>query len=66
MTSSAIGLAYQSPRGELDLWGGDLRHSQGDLSGGTDLYDARDAWAEFGETLTDQIRGGLVGAGRGA
>lgn len=52
MTSGALALAYQQPRGSLAPWGGDLRHKQGDLSGGTDLYDVRDAWKAYGETLT--------------
>jgi hypothetical protein len=53
MTSGALVLAYQQPQGSKAYWGGDLRHSgQPDLSGGTDLYDVRDAWAEYGETLT--------------
>ena len=57
MASGALALAYQQPRGSLAPWGGDLRHSgQPDMSGGTDLYDVRDAWKEYGETLT--IRSG--------
>jgi hypothetical protein len=53
MSSGAMALAYQQPRGALAPWGGDLRHSgQSDLSGGTDLYDVRDAWEELGEVLT--------------
>jgi hypothetical protein len=55
-TSGAIALAYQEPRGAVAPWGGDLRHRQGDLSGGTDLLDIRDAWSTYGETLT--IRSG--------
>jgi hypothetical protein len=52
MASAALALAYQQPRGELAPWGGDLRHRQADQSGGTDLYDAADAWRSYGETLT--------------
>ena len=52
MTSGALALAYQQPRGSLAPWGGDLRHRQGDLSGGTDLYDLRDAWESYGESLS--------------
>jgi hypothetical protein len=52
MTAGADAIAYQQPRGGLTPWGGDLRHRQSDLSGGTDLYDLRTAWAEYGETLT--------------
>jgi hypothetical protein len=55
-TAGALVIAYQSPQGGLALWGGDLRHKQGDLSGGTDLYDIRTAWAAYGETLN--IRSG--------
>lgn len=51
MTAGALAIAYQQPRGDLAPWGGDMRHRQGDLSGGTDLYDLRDAWAEYGEEL---------------
>lgn len=60
MTSSAVALAWAT-QGRLDKWGGDMRHRQGDLDGGTDLYDARDAFASYGESLT--IRSG---AGWGA
>jgi hypothetical protein len=52
MTSGALAIAYQQPRGAVAPWGGDMRHRQGDLSGGTDLYDLRTAWADYGETLT--------------
>jgi hypothetical protein len=56
MSAGADAIAYQQPRGSVTPWGGDLRHRQSDLSGGTDLYDLRTAWAELGETLT--IRSG--------
>lgn len=58
MTSGADAFAYQAHyQGHDDApWGGDLRHSQGDMDGGTDLYDLRDAWAKQGQTLT--IRSG--------
>jgi len=54
MSSGAMALAYQRApnQGSLAPWGGDLRHRQSDLSGGTDLYDVRTAWASYGETLT--------------
>jgi hypothetical protein len=58
MSSGANAIAYQDPRGALDPWGGDLRHRQSDLSGGTDLYDLRTAWAELGETLKIKIGSG--------
>jgi len=52
MASSALAIAYQQPRGSKDPWGGDMRHRQDDLEGGTDLNDAKAAWASYGETLT--------------
>jgi hypothetical protein len=52
MSSGAMGLAYQNPRGSKAPWGGDLRHRQGDQDGGTDLYDVKEAWSSYGETLT--------------
>jgi len=55
MSAGADVLAYQT-RGELTLWGGNLRHAQSDLEGGTSLEDLRDAWARYGETL--EIRTG--------
>jgi hypothetical protein len=51
MTAGALAIAYQQPRGNLAPWGGDLRHRQSDLSGGTDLYDLRTAWSSYGEQL---------------
>ena len=57
MSAGAMGLAYEQPNGALVPWGGDLRHRQGDLSGGTDLYDCRTAWAAYGKTLT--IKSGM-------
>lgn len=52
MASGAIALAYHT-RGEREPWGGHLRHEQDDQSGGTDLYDLRQAWERYaGETLT--------------
>jgi hypothetical protein len=50
--SGALALAYQQPRGELAPQGGDIRHRQSDQSGGIDLYDVRQAWDAYGETLT--------------
>src|SRR4051812_27702756 len=55
MASGADAMAYHTG-GASKPWGGDLRHRQGDLDGGTDLYDLRDAWAASGHTLT--IRSG--------
>jgi len=61
MSSAATAIAYQQPAGGLTPWGGDLRHRQGDMSGGTDLYDARQAWSTYGETLTIRTGAGWSG-----
>lgn len=55
MASGAMALDFDT-QGDRKLWGGDLRHHQGDLEGGTDLYDLRDAWAAYGRDLS--IRSG--------
>jgi hypothetical protein len=55
MSSAAMALAYETG-GRLDYLGGHMRHAQGDQEGGTDLYDAADAWASKGHSLT--IRSG--------
>jgi hypothetical protein len=55
MASGAMTLDFDT-LGDRELWGGDLRHKQGDLEGGTDLNDLREAWAAYGRTLT--IRSG--------
>lgn len=55
MSSGADAIAYAT-RGELVPWGGRLRHEQGDLEGGCDLGDLRDAFRALGEELT--IRSG--------
>jgi hypothetical protein len=55
MSSSAAMVGYATAGASLP-WGGDMRHHQGDLDGGTDLYDARTALAAYGVTLT--IRSG--------
>jgi len=60
MTSGAMALDYHT-RGAKRLWGGDLRHRQSDLSGGTDLNDLKAAWARLGYTLS--IRSGQGWAG---
>ena len=39
--------AYHKNRAD-GPWGGDFRHNQYDLSGGTDLYDAQTAWENYG------------------
>lgn len=55
MTSSGMALDHHTS-GRLKRKGGDERHRQGDNEGGTDLYDAAQAWASDGETLS--IRSG--------
>lgn len=47
MTSGAMALDFHT-RGVKRLWGGDLRHHQGDLVVGTDLGDLQRAWAHVG------------------
>ena len=47
MTSGAMALDYHT-HGAKRLWGGDLRHHQSDLSGGTDLNDLKVAWSHIG------------------
>ena len=53
-TMCAAALAYAYQIGDKSgPWGGDLRHHQDDMSGGTDLYDARTAWDRLGnQSLT--------------
>lgn len=60
MTSGAMGLDFHTA-GARQLWGGDMRHRQSDLVGGTDLSDLQRAWAKLGYTLT--IRSGSGWAG---
>lgn len=58
MTSAALAYAYQI-RDKSGPWGGDMRHHQDDLTGGTDLYDACTAWSRFGgQSLTIKIGDG--------
>ena len=48
MTSCAVVYAYHV--GERNSpWGGDMRHSQSDREGGTDMYDAVQAWRNYGD-----------------
>jgi len=60
MSSGATAAAYEGDH-ELKPWGGDMRHAQGDLSGGTDLYDLRAAWAAFGLELKVKSGDGWAG-----
>lgn len=53
MSSAAMALQYH---GGPTRKGGDMRHAQGDQEGGTDLYDAAEAFARNGESLS--IRSG--------
>jgi hypothetical protein len=55
-TMAAAGMALGYHRGGSTVRAGDMRHRQGDQDGGTDLYDAAEAWAHYGETLS--IRSG--------
>jgi hypothetical protein len=50
MAAAGMALDYQTA-GAKRKRGGDMRHKQGDNDGGTDLYDAADAWASYGEEL---------------
>lgn len=47
MVSAALVYAYHV-QDKTGPQGGDMRHNQGDLSGGTDLYDAETAWRNYG------------------
>ena len=60
MTSGAMALDFHT-RGRQKRWGGDLRHRQSDLSGGTDLGDVAVAWKRLGYNL--DIRSGQGWAG---
>lgn len=61
MCSAALAYSYQV-QDKSGPYPGEFRHKQSDLSGGTDLYDARDAWKAYGnQTLTIK-----TGAGWGA
>jgi hypothetical protein len=55
MAAAAMGLDYHTTGGDK-RGPGNMRHAQGDQDGGTDLYDAAEAWAHYGESLS--IRSG--------
>jgi hypothetical protein len=55
MASAGMALDHHTG-GRLRKRGGDMRHRQSDNDSGTDLYDAAEAWAEYGESLS--IRSG--------
>lgn len=46
MSAGAMALAFATDGGKAP-WGGDMRHHQSDLSGGTDLYDLDTAFAYY-------------------
>jgi hypothetical protein len=50
MTAAALAFAYATGD-KSGPWGGDMRHHQDDLSGGTDLYDADIAFNRMGQNL---------------
>jgi hypothetical protein len=56
MVAAALAYAYHA-RKQSGPQGGDFRHAQSDMEGGTDLYDAKDAWAHYGGA-TLEIRSG--------
>lgn len=51
MAAAGMALDHHTGGGKRKR-GGDMRHHQGDNDGGTDLYDAADAWASYGESLS--------------
>jgi hypothetical protein len=55
MAAAAMALDYHTG-GRVRKRGGDMRHHQSDNDSGTDLYDAAEAWAHYGESLS--IRSG--------
>ena len=57
-TMSAAAMAYSYAVGDKSgPWGGDFRHNQGDMSGGTDLYDADTAFHNYGDQNLDVLIG---------
>lgn len=61
MVAAALAHAYHR-RKQAGPQGGDMRHNQSDLAGGTDLYDAKTAW----ENWDDAVLSIRSGAGWGA
>jgi len=59
MTSGGIGLDFHT-LGAKRLWGGQLRHHQDDMVGGTDILDLKTAWARLGFTLSNRSGQGWV------
>lgn len=47
MVAAALAYAYEGKK-QSGPQGGDFRHNQDDMSGGTDLYDAKTAWQRYG------------------
>jgi len=50
MAAGAVAYAYEAHYAGHDdaPWGGDMRHHQDDMDGGTDLGDLRTAWSRYG------------------
>ena len=59
MSSGAMALDFHT-LGAIQRWGGELEQHQGDHVGGTDLGDLADAWAYYGQNLS-QGTGGWTG-----
>lgn len=55
MAAGATALDWHT-EGDVAVQGGDLRHRQGDLTGGTSLYDVLDGWQTYGQSF--EIREG--------
>jgi hypothetical protein len=53
MASGAMALDFHT-RGQIQVWGGQLRKHQSDQEGGTDIGDVRVAWAKYDQVLTDR------------
>lgn len=51
MAAAGMAMAHQTG-GRLNKRGGDMRHHQSDNESGTDLYDAAQAFASYGESLS--------------
>ncbi len=62
MTSGAMVLDFHT-LGEVQVWGGDLRHapSQPDRDGGTDLWDVEKAWGDYEADLIIRTGAGWDG-----
>lgn len=63
MCVAAVGLDYHTG-GARRVWGGVMRHNQSDRTGGTDILDAKQAWANLGFTLINRTGEGWAGVAR--